>query len=380
MDLTLNHVVIHEIKKQQHHDIEAIDKKNVVLPNDNELVIKLVQGVVGIYGRRNNSAHYGVFLPPNKAGQFPPKFAAYAAASSITSQQFIDVSHVAVDELERLAKGISAASGGYILVADYSNDQGRFFLIAMLKKKAGINLNANLVPEGIQQLDLNSLHQAAKINFSRFDEFLRATAEEQKEINYLSFVSPSINTTTAGYFISAIGCSKGTASAKAIAAVIKESSAFFFSKPELKQHRTEFKDRLTSYLAECAEKGKSATLSQIDKIARKFFPAEDLLIADALSDELLTLLNSEKHGVPSEFPVSKTAVKKYTHIRHQTASWDLNISVTALGDNSDAEIEYQPKNGGKLIIRHLPAEMREKIEEALRDRKVEAAKDDCETN
>lgn len=380
MDLTLNHVVIHEIKKQQHHDIEAIDKKNDVLPNDHELVIKLIQGVTGIYGRRNSSAHYGVFLPSNKSGQFPPIFASYAANPAGATQQFIALSHVAMDELERLAKATPAASGGYILVADYSNEQGRFFLIAMLKKKPGINLNANLVPEGIQQLDLNSLHQAAKINFTRFEEFLHATPEEQKEINYLSFVSPSSNTVTAGYFINALGCSKGTASAKATTAVVKETSAFFFSKPELKPHRTAFQDKLMNYLADCADKGQSATLSQIDKIARKFFPADDVVTTDALSDELLTRLNSEKHGIPCEFPVSKTALKKYTHIRHRTASWDLNLSVTALGDTSDAEIEYQPNNGGKLIIRHLPAEMREKIEQALRDRKVEATPDAFETH
>lgn len=378
MDLTLNHVVIHEIKKQQHHDIEAIDKKNDALPNDHELVIKLVQGVAGIYGRRNSSAHYGVFLPVNQLEKFPPNFISYAATPAVNSQQFIALSHVAMDELERLAKETPAASGGYILVADYCNDQGRFFLIAMLKKKPGINLNANLVPEGIQQLDLNSLHQAARINFSRFEEFLQATPEERKEINYLSFVSPSTNTETAGYFINALGCSKGTASNKATTAVVKETSAFFFRKPELKLHRTEFQDKLMNYLADCEAKSQSATLSQIDKIARKFFPADDTSTTDALSDELLTRLNSEKHGIPCEFPVSKTALKKLTHIRHRTASWDLNISIIALGETSDAEIEYQ-HNDGKLIIRHLPAEMRLKIEKALRDRKVEAVPDALET-
>lgn len=377
MDLTLNHVVIHEIKKQQHQDIEAIDKKNDALPNDNELVIQLIKGVAGIYGRRNSSAHYGVFLPANQSGLFPPSFTSYAATPAITAKRFIALSHVAMDELVRLAKLTPAASGGYILVADYSNEQGRFFLIAMLKKKPGINLNANLVPEGIQQLDLNSLHQAAKINFERFEEFLRATPEEQQEINYLSFVSPSTNTSTAGYFINALGCSKGTASAKATSAVVKEATAFFFNKPELKRHKTEFRDKLMSYLADCAEQGQSAKLSQIDKIARQFFPADDMTTVEALSDELFTRLNGDKHAVPCEFPVSKTALKKYTHIRHQTAAWDLNFSVTALGDTSDAEIEYQ-HNDGKLVIRHLPAEMREKIEQVLRDRKVEAEQDAVE--
>lgn len=371
MGIIIHRVIIHELIKEQHKPFEAVDKKKVVLPTDNVVVLKLLQGVTGLYGRRNNSAHYGTFLDGAKAGYFPPAFKDYFDLSQPKDDDFIKLSHTAMDELERSAVSTPAASGGYILAADYESEHGRFFLIAMLKKKAGIRLSEQLVPETVQELDLNSLHQAARINFERFGQYKTAKPEEKAEINYLSFVSPSTNKSTAGYFIKALGCSKGTASAKATELVIIESSDFFKTKPELKPVRVKFKIELTTYLTECAKLGKSATLSKVETIARKYFPEDDHQKADEWAEELYARLNGEKNAVPNEFPVSSTVLKKHTYIKHKAEKWDINFEVNALGITSDAEIQYD-KQGAKLIIRHLPADMREKIEEALRDLKVES--------
>ncbi|MBV2130634.1 nucleoid-associated protein [Arsukibacterium indicum] len=371
MGITIQKVIIHELVKEQHKPFEKAVIKSNVLPADNAVVLQLLEGVTGLYGRRNNSAHYGTFLDGAKAGYFPPAFKSYFEQPKPSDESFITLSHTAMDELERAALGAPAASGGYILAADYESDQGRFFLIAMLKKKAGIKLSEQLVPETVQELDLNSLHQAARINFERFSQYVTAKQEEKSEINYLSFVSPSTNKSTAGYFIKALGCSKGTASAKATDLVITESSAFFKAKPELAKQRIKFKQDLTSYLAECAQTGQSATLSKVETLARKYFPEDDHQKADEWAEELYARLNGEKNAVPNEFPVSSTVLKKHTFIKYKADKWDINFEVNALGITPDAEIQYD-KQGAKLTIRHLPAEMREKIEEALRDLKVES--------
>jgi nucleoid-associated protein len=368
MEITIKKVIIHELVKEQHKPFEKAVKKEVVLPPDNAVVLKLLQGVTSLYGRRNNSAHYGTFIDGKKAGSFPLAFDQYFSLKTASDKDFIQLTHDAMFELEHSAENTPAASGGYILAVDYESD-GRYFLIAMLKKKAGIQLSENLVPETVQELDLNSLHQAARINFSKFSTYKTATVEERAEINYLSFVSPSSNKSTAGYFIRALGCSKGTASAKATSAVITESSEFFKHRPELKEHRVKFKDDLTTYLEKCAERGDSATLSQIEAIARKYFPVDDHQKSDDLAEELYARLNGEKNAVPNEFPVSKLTLKKFTHIKYKTDNWDLNFDVTALGETSDAEIQYFSLDR-KLVIRDLPAEMREKIEEVIRARKV----------
>lgn len=371
MEITIIRVVIHELVKEQHKPFEKAIKKSIVLPASNAVVLTLLEGVTGLYGRRDNSAHYGTFLEGPKAGFFPPAFKNYFEQTPPTDESFIKLSHVAMDELERSTIDATAASGGYILAADYESEQGRFFLIAMLKTKAGIRLSESLIPETTEALDLNSLHQAARINFERFSKYVAAKPEEKSDINYLSFVSPSANKSTAGYFIKALGCSKGTASAKATDMVINETSAFFKSKPELANQRIKFKQELTSYLTVCAQFGKSATLSNVEAIARKYFPEDDHLKADEWAEELYARLNGEKNAVPNEFPVNPSVLRKHTLIKYKADKWDINFEVNALGVTSDAEIQYD-KQGAKLTIRYLPAEMRDKIEEALRDLKVES--------
>ncbi|GAA0655798.1 nucleoid-associated protein [Rheinheimera tangshanensis] len=371
MGITIQKVIIHELIKEQHKPFEAVDKKTVVLPTDNAVVLKLVQGVADLYGRRNNSAHYGTFMTGIAAGKFPPSFYNYFDLVAPKDNDFIAVSHSAMDELERSARNIAAASGGYILAADYESEQGRFFLIAMLKKKAGIKLSDQLVPETVQELDLNSLHQAARINFDRFGQYKTANDEEKSEINYLSFVSPSTNKSTAGYFIKALGCAKGTASAKATSLVLTESVDFFRGNPELKPARLKFKEDLTAYLSDCANSRKSATLSRVEAIARKYFPQDDHQKAEELAEQLYARLNGEKNAIPNEFPVSKTVLNKHISIKHKTEKWDISFEVSALGVTSNADIQYDQKEA-RLVIRRLPAEMREKIEQALCDRNQES--------
>lgn len=368
MDLQINKVIIHELIKEQHKPFEASVVKDKVLPSDNPVVLQLLQGVTALYGRRNNSAHYGTFAEGKKARSFPPAFDSYFQLDNVSEDEFVKLTHIAMEELQIAAEDTTAASGGYILAVDYQHD-GRFFLIAMLKKKAGIQLSESLVPETVQELDLNSLHQAARINFAKYGAFKSATAEGRAEINYLSFVSPSTNKSTAGYFIRALGCAKGTASSKATATVISESSDFFKHEPELKEFRIQFKDELTTYLEKCADLGQSATLSHVESIARKYFPSDDLHKADVYAEELYSRLNSEKNAIPNEFPVSRITLKKFTHIKYKTDNWDVNFDVTALGETANAEIQYVSAKR-QLIIRDLPAEMREKIEDVIRTRAV----------
>ena len=52
----------------------------------------------------------------------------------------------------------------------------------MLKKKGGILLTEDLVPASLEQVDLNSIHQAARVNFNRYNEFKTSTEEQQQEL------------------------------------------------------------------------------------------------------------------------------------------------------------------------------------------------------
>jgi nucleoid-associated protein len=365
MEVKVSFAVVHELKKEQHKDIQNSDIRKVVLKKDKPAVSKLITGAAAIYGKKNNAAHYGIFAKKTTS-DFPKDFDAYAKIQ-ITEKSFLEITQSAMGELHAAAKKAPASSGGYILFVDYESPQGRFLLIAMLKKRDGLRLNENLEPEELIELDLNSLYHAARINLGKYQEHSVADDEAKQELNYLSFLSQSAARSAAGYFVTALGCAVGTASAAATQNLIIESVKFFRERPNLRDKRIAFKDEVLRYLERQKDSGESVKLSEVEAIARKFFPAELEGQADDLASEFTGHLNSEAVGVPVEFPISKVVLDKYTHVLYKADNWQLKFDRNSLGEGVDAEIRFMEQER-KLIINNLSEEAIEVIRQAIADK------------
>lgn len=367
--MKLNHIIIHELRKEQHQKIEPSKIRSTELDPENEIVIKLITGVVKLYGKRQNAAQYGVFAINEGRGHFPDPAENYAKNENPSVLEFKNLAKTGMDSLYTYASVNSPASGGYIIFADYTASNDHFFLAAMIKQKSGITLSENLEPEELQHLELDKLTQATRINLTKLSKFIAEEDEEKKkEMNYLSFISSGSNKSTSGYFIASFGCLKGTASAQATKSLIKECSSFFAKKDDLKSKKREFKTALINYLNEKINNKESAKLYEIEDVIRKYIPNKEEGQAEALLTELVEHLNSEKIAVPKEFPVNKTAVKQSTQIRNKNENWELHFYKTALGETESAQIYYDRKNQ-KISISDLPEAMVNEIEKELAERK-----------
>lgn len=352
MAITLNKVIIHELVKEQREAIQPSDLREHVLPSDNPSIIKLIEGVVGLYGKKNSSAQYGVFKAGEGKGQFPAAFQGYYS-EALTDKNFKALSLVGMEELFMRAQSELLASGGYILFADYESNNTRYFLSAMVKQKPGYKITGELEIEDLEYIDLSRLHQAARISFEKYLEYQGANDVDRLDINYLSFVNPSNNAKTAGYFVLAFGCQAGAPSAKATQAVVAESVAFFKREESLKAHAEDIRAKLHDYLGGKQNNQDSAKLSEVEHIARDFFPPDD---ADRFSEELVAHLNSDEIGVPNEFIVNKSKLHKMTHIVYKGDDLHLTFDKNDLGNNADAAFYF---DGERLTINELPADLKE---------------------
>lgn len=330
-----------------------------------------------IYGKRNNSADYGIFSTKGVLGTFPVDFGTYYKYPKPADTEFLTVSENVMVDLRKSVLNNKPATGGYILFSDHEEKGKRFLIVAMLKDKAGLKMSDDLVPEELEHIDLNHLHQAARVSFNKYSEFQDADEAGRAEINYLSFVSPASSKKVAGYFITALGCKKGTASAQATRFVVREVASFVrdneaIGNEEVRKLKSrQVKDDVINYLYEClnSETPTTAKLSRIDAIARNYFPADDVDVADQLSDELYSVLNSDEVGIPSEFSVNKTEANKYTIIKHEQPNWKFQFKRSALGYGEDAEIQYDKKNGS-ITIHSIPADLKDMVEEDLKERGI----------
>jgi nucleoid-associated protein len=135
----------------------------------------------------------------------------------------------------------------------------------------------------------------------------------------------------------------------------------------LKTHHLDFKKDLMEYLTQQEDRKVSVKLSEIEKIARKYIPAEEPGQADALADRLISHLNSEECAVPVEFSVSKTELAKHRQIRYKADDWELNFERGALGESNDASVYYE-REMNRLIINNLPDPMVKQIKDELEGR------------
>ena len=323
----------------------------------------MAESVINLFGTRNNTANYGIFDTNAEDRTFQVKFRNYFNLTTINEQDFIDLTKGAMESLYTKAENQSGASGGYILFIDYKKNNKRYLLVAMIKKKGGINLNDDLEPEETTQLDLDKLYQVARIDFEKYSLYQNATETRRMELNYLSFLSRKPSEGASGYFITALGCSSNIAPSKATDNLIKGSLSFFQSNDCLKNNIYNFRTRLLSFLNEKIRNKETAKLSEIEQIAREFIPADNVEIADDIASQLMLHLN-EEYSVPSEFSVHSSTLTNYSQIRAKTTNYDLKFEKRALG-NGEQSMVYYDRESKKLVLSGLTDETIAQIESEL---------------
>jgi nucleoid-associated protein len=374
--ITLKTAIIHSFKKFAHTGLVSdVVKKDVVLDTQNPALESLVEGINGLIGKEGNSVVYGQFADDGRQGPFPDRFSAYANVCG-DEAAFIALTHLAMDQLVQQARDQTLATGGHILCAQYTSGASDFFLVASIKQRGGIQLDENYVPKAIQEVDLKTVQQAARINFVKFASVTAAAvcvtadntvvdAEDVEEVDstYLCFISRGRDSQASDYFISALGCAKGVASGRATKNAIDYVGRFFRNNKELKPFAYKAKEAVVRYLQDRLVDGKPARLDAICHAAIQHVPPD-------LVDEIAGLkdyLNDEKHRVPEDFTVNAKSLKEKTRIKGEAASWSLQFERGALGKEATSDVYYD-ESRKKLTLSNMNQELVDLIEKELQAR------------
>lgn len=368
--ITIRHVIVHELIKESNKDFDhsrPFNLRDTELDKTNEIVKKLVDGVVELYGSRGNSAHYGIFINDNtKQGPVPGLFHDYSLVKDSVSKDFISLTKQVMKEMYHAAMSQPWASGGYVVFTDYISSGFRYLLVTMIKKTNGVTISDNLEPEEMIHLELGNINQAAKINFRLYEEYQVADDLKRTELSYLSFISKTTGQSAAAYFIAALGCDKGIASAGATRKLPDEIRRFCRTEPALKGHADMFRNDVIKYLEKQFENKNSAKLSDIEAVATNLMSALDENERSALVEKLMRHLNSEEVRIPSEFVINKTSLDKIRNVIYKTPSLSFNFDKDLLGSTTDAKVYYNDENAS-LTFNNLPIEAVTKIKLALKE-------------
>ncbi|KNC10010.1 hypothetical protein AC791_15490 [Klebsiella sp. RIT-PI-d] len=373
-DFTLNSIIVHELLKEAKKPMNPVKKikfRDSTLDKKNDIVLRLVNEINNLYGKKGNSAYYGVFKEElTERGPVPDAIEGYVSLRSPSIQQFIDLTVEIMKKLAVEAEKQLWASGGVIVFADYVRDGVRFLLVSMIKQKDGIRLSSSLEPEILEQLDLTKINQAARINFDKFIMYQNSPDLDKNDLSYLSFISTTTQQTASGYFIMALGCDKGITSNKATKNLPSLVKSFFDNNPSLQEHSRHFKSEVITYLANQCNSNQPAKLSDIAVMAYRHMTYLHDEKREELSAQLISHLNSEEVRIPVEFNVNRTGLNQILNVKFKGDGFSFNFEKALLGTNGDADICYNA-DSETLTFTKLPKEAIQQIERVLKEKESE---------
>lgn len=217
---------------EHHHRPDA-------LPID-AVLTTLCTDLLALYNSTVNS--YGTLGQDTTTQMFPVRLNEYTGGTAA----FHVFTTATLSLIKKEMQGSTFANGGYALFLRYQHDANDFMLIAMLKLKPGAGIDeATLSLQPTLNIDLNRLHEAARINLTR----LTTTTEP-----YLSFIKGKAKKgDVTEYFRNALACENFTNSSHHTDQLIQAADAFVDARPDLvtPEAKREEKGHMRRRLVDC---------------------------------------------------------------------------------------------------------------------------------
>ncbi|WP_396616280.1 nucleoid-associated protein [Lysobacter soli] len=310
------------------------------LPIDSTLQ-QVSSDLLSMYGNRSNST--GTFGLDPTIHQFPVKLREYLAETSA----FQDFSVSALTLIEHEMEKSLLASGGFALFLRYTQGGSDFLLVAMLKLKPGAGINETTLDlQPTLNIDLNLLHEAARINLTRFQK------DEQPYLSFIKGKSAAGDVTE--YFRAALACMNFTSSKHHTEQVIAIADAFVDARQDLTSDddRREEKASMRARLYDCFVSNSTEVVLQT--IAAAVMPSDPQNFIDFVKDEVA----AERYHISDTFQPDKKVYKGLRRIRG-TIGKTVVLSFS-VDDVRESRVAYD-SNTDSIVLASPPEKLKQAI-------------------
>lgn len=356
----LLHAVVHSLEKDAHTNVASIRMApgplDVTLPE----VISLATKLAKLVGAQGSTVMYGQFRTGNREGMFPGAVIPLSSDDSV--EAFMAASAVAMNEFDAKAREESLATGGYVCFVHYETGGVRYYLVAMVKERGALRLNAQMVPEEIQEIDLSKLHQAARVNLQRYKENLDPETDETAtdvETSYLCFIQTRSGNEVAKYFIEALGCERGVSSDRLTKTAIEATIQYIKSIPALKPEANRYRRRILEQLRTYSD-GAEISVDSFTHMVKSMVPADHLEAMEGLTPHL----NGDKHQVPDRFRVSGRYLAKQMRVVVHAEKYNMSFDASDVGPSQNSAIVFDLTRE-TLTFTLLPEETKKQLRDII---------------
>jgi len=337
---SIAHRIIKDKREKDAPVIPATIKyRESVFDSSSEKVILLVEALLKIY---KTGKTFGSFDPDVDNHPFQ-SWLKTSDGSGYSEQVFIDISRKTIDRIKVYLDNQNFATGGYLIFVYYKVDHQLHFLIAMIKDKGGFTFTDDMDLKDTHHIDLDKLHQAARIDLSKLH------AEEE---SYLSFLKGNSKQDIIGYFANALGCTDLIPSNITTQNVFQLIQTICSDADIPNETIKNITDNVHDFLKE--RHPESVKLEEIAVKLNANLPLE-------LHDKFIEKANSDEFCISQEFVPNPTALRSFKRIDFKAATWNLSMNKNALGiPDSEAEIIFDSEEKS-LTINNLPQKLMDEL-------------------
>ncbi|MGB0733907.1 MAG: nucleoid-associated protein [Pontibacterium sp.] len=351
--MELKHLAIRELVKEADAETAHVSDLGGIMDVFNPVIKQLFESLLGAFERRSSLTH-GSFTHDNAEGYpFISGFDKFLVNENNPESfsQLVDCS------MHQLCSAVStpsarAATGGYIIFSVYGDPRYDYLLIALVRNKNGIAFDDSLQPTEVIEVNLEQLHQAARINLSTY---------KQSKDGYLSFIGSKQKGDITHYFTHAFGCTDAVPSRKATDDLIKASKDFC-RQNNLDQEAVV--EDVVSYLERQRTEKQSANLGEVSNIFDAYIPPEQ---AETVAGTFGKFANQGDYKVNHEFQPHTATINKFSKLKTKGDNWELSFTKKALGTLGQDKPIIFDQQAGTLTLHALPPKVLEQVLQVLSD-------------
>lgn len=341
--MSISNLIVHEIQKNSSSD------KTLLIARPEEMIVDdqalaLSQKINDLFNR--SGMNTGRFSNPegsDEGSKLPGLIKQHFTDSGFSD--FVAFSKACSAEYIRHLESVEDVEGGLLWFHHYQVQDTNFLLIVLLKRKEGVVLNADLSLEQINQIEMDKLHMAMRINLSAW--------KAQDEARYIAFRFGRAPSHESDYFTAFIGCNEPAAAATETRKLVDLTSAFCQEMNVSQKAAVELKRVVADRCLEKVEEKEPIALKQIADEIESQFSAEQ-------AKKFLDLASSESFNLEKEIFVEKAALKKLTRYSGSNKTITLSFDSDLLGESISFNEATQ-----SLTFKDLPKSLLKQLQKDL---------------
>ena len=338
---SIAHKIIKDRQESGKPQVEAeVQYRDDVFDPANQKVITLIEALLKIY---KTGKTFGSFN--SDVDNYPFQSWVDILNEDDSKQAFIELTHKTVNRIKISLENENFATGGYLVFVHYKNNDNNYFLVGMIKDKGGLNFTPSMELMDVHQIELDKLHQAARVDLQRF---------KNGDESYLSFLKGDQKKDITGYFTKTLGCTDLIPSNEATdnVFILIDSICSEADISETKSIRSNIHDFLKE------RHPNSIKLEEISAKLNAYLPIE-------FHNSFIEKANSDEFRISQEFVPNLTALRKFKRLHYKASTWDFSFDKNVLGTpDSQADIVFN-SNERSLTINNLPQKLMDELNKVI---------------